>query len=323
VLNEAGAMGVLHVGFSGGEPLQREDLVELVSAARAAGLYSNLITSAVGLSEAKARALTQAGLDSIQISFQSDDHALADSIAGATAHELKLWAGRFVRQLKLPLTINVVLHRGNIDRVPGIIALAESLGAERLELANAQYYGFAYLNRDSLLPTRDQIERAGDVVAEAKSRLLGRMEILFVVPDYYADRPKPCMHGWGSRHLTVNPKGDVLPCPTAAEITGMTFDNVRERSLSWIWNNSDAFNRFRGTAWMPEPCRSCDFREIDFGGCRCQAALLTGDPAATDPICSLSPHRATLMRAIETAQRHPLPQLVYRAATTDAHCVSA
>jgi pyrroloquinoline quinone biosynthesis protein E len=291
VFHEAAQLGVLHAGFSGGEPLQRADLAQLVASARAAGLYTNLITSSLGLSRPRAEALRKAGLDSVQISFQSDSPSLADQIAGASAHVRKLEAAQLVRELGFPLTINVVLHRANIGRISEIISLAESLGAERLELANTQYYGWAFANRAALLPTRDQIESATAVAAAAKKRLHGKMEILFVIPDYYSDRPKPCMNGWGNRHLTVNPAGDVLPCPTAGHIKGMRFENVRERPLGWIWNESESFGRFRGTAWMPEPCRSCEFREVDFGGCRCQAALLTGDAALTDPVCKFSPNR--------------------------------
>jgi pyrroloquinoline quinone biosynthesis protein E len=213
-----------------------------------------------------------------------------------------LEAARLIHELGLPLTVNVVLHGGNIARLEQIISLAEHLGAERLELANTQFYGWAFKNRASLLPTRAQVEQATQVAMAAKKRLFGKLEILFVIPDYYNDRPKPCMHGWGNRHLTVNPAGDVLPCPTAGEIKGLRFDNVRGRSLAWIWSESESFNRFRGTEWMPEPCRSCEFREIDFGGCRCQAALLTGDAAVTDPTCLLAPHREKLTQFVESIQ---------------------
>jgi len=302
VLNEAAQMGVLHAGFSGGEPLQRPDLEQLVAGARAAGLYTNLITSAVGLNKLRAEQLRQAGLDAIQISFQSDQESLADKIAGARSHSHKLNAARLVRELGFALTVNIVLHRANIGRLEQLISLAESLGAEHLELANTQYYGWAFKNRAALLPTRDQIDEAVRVAAQARERLTGKMEILLVVPDYYSDRPKPCMNGWGRRYLTVNPSGDVLPCPTAGEIAGLSFDNVRNRSLKWIWESSEAFNRFRGTEWMPEPCRSCEFREVDFGGCRCQAALITGNPDVTDPACSLSPYRDKLTQFVESIQ---------------------
>jgi pyrroloquinoline quinone biosynthesis protein E len=302
VFREAAKLGVLHVGFSGGEPLQRPDLAQLARSAHAAGLYTNLITSAIGLTHARAMELKEAGLDSVQISFQADEAELANRIAGAEAHERKLAAARLVRELDFPLTMNVVLHRGNIDRLESILKLAERLEAERLELANTQYYGWAFRNRAALLPTREQIAGALQVATAAQERLAGKMEILFVTPDYYGDRPKPCMNGWGSRFLTVNPVGDVLPCPTAGEIKGLRFDNVRQRALEWIWNESEAFNRFRGTAWMPLPCRECEFREVDFGGCRCQAALLTGSPDVTDPACSLSPHREKLTRFVESVQ---------------------
>ncbi len=305
VLDEAAALGVLHALFSGGEPLLRPDLEELVAAARAAGLYTNLITSGVGLTPARIEQLQQAGLDSVQISFQADEETLADAVAGAAGHARKLEAARLVRRRGLPLTLNVVLHRGNIARLPNLIDLAERLGAERLELANTQFYGWAFRNRQALLPTAAQVEAASAVAAAARRRLQGRMEVLFVLPDYFSDRPKPCMNGWGRRFLTVNPAGDVLPCPTAAEIRGLRFDNVRRRPLAWIWNESEAFNRFRGTAWMPEPCRSCERREVDFGGCRCQAFLLTGDASATDPACALSPHRETLTRAVAAAVEAP------------------
>ena len=305
VFKQASELGVLQVGFSGGEPLQRADLVDLVAAARAAGLYTNLITSAVGLQRKRAELLREAGLDNIQISFQSDQASLANQIAGAKVHTIKLNAAKMVREVGFPLTVNVVLHRGNIDRIGSIIELAESLEAERLELANVQYYGWAFDNRKLLLPTRDQIKLATAVVGSWKERLLGRMDILFVTPDYYSERPKPCMNGWGRQFLTVNPVGDVLPCPTASAIKEMRFDNVRKQSLGWIWSQSESFNRFRGAGWMPVPCRDCSLREIDFGGCRCQAALITGDANVTDPACSLSPYREKLVSFVESIQTAP------------------
>lgn len=302
VLREAAALGAMHVGFSGGEPLLRRDLATLVAEARAAGLYTNLITSGVGLEERRARELRSAGLDSAQISFQADEAAIADPIAGAArAHERKLAAARAVRENGLALSVNVVLHRGVIDRLPEIIAFVASLGAERLELANVQYYGWGFLNRAHLLPTREQVATAHGIATEARARFAGHMDVFYVRPDYYEARPKPCMNGWGRRYLTVNPAGDVLPCPTAAGIPGMRFENVRQRSLGWIWKESESFNRFRGTGWMPEPCRSCPQREVDFGGCRCQAALLTGDAARTDPVCTLSPDRPLVDRVLAQA----------------------
>jgi pyrroloquinoline quinone biosynthesis protein E len=293
-IREAAALGVLQAGFSGGEPLLRADLASLVEQARESGMYTNLITSGVGLDERRAAELRGAGLDSAQISFQADEAALADGIAGARTHHRKLEAARIVREEGIALSVNVVLHRANLSRLREIIAFAASLGTAHLELANTQYYGWGFLNRAHLAPTRAQVGEARRIAAEQKQRHAGRMDIFYVLPDYYEQRPKPCMQGWGRRYLTVNPVGEVLPCPTASSIAGLRFDNVREHSVAWIWNESESFNRFRGAEWMPEPCRSCPQREIDFGGCRCQAALLTGNAAATDPVCSLSPDRKTI-----------------------------
>ena len=295
VIREATALGVLQIGFSGGEPLARRDLSELIRAAREANLYTNLITSGIGLDDDRVRALHDAGLDSVQLSFQSDDAGLADEIAGAHAHQRKLNVAAKIRGAGIPLSLNFVIHRRNIDRLSQMIELAETLGAERVELANVQFYGWAFLNRAALLPTREQVNRAGDIATAAKARLAGKIDIFYVLPDYYETRPKPCLNGWGQRYLTVNPIGDVLPCPTASSaIPDLRFENVRARDLEWIWRDSESFNRFRGTEWMPEPCQSCPQREIDFGGCRCQAALLTGNAANTDPVCTLSPNRAVV-----------------------------
>jgi len=293
VIREAAALGVLQIGFSGGEPLARRDLAELVRAAREANLYTNLITSGIGLGDDRVRDLRDAGLDSVQLSFQSDQPDLSDEIAGALAHQRKLDVAAKIRAAEIPLSLNFVIHRRNIDRLSQMIELAESLEAERVELANVQFYGWAFLNRAALLPTYDQVARAREVAIAAKARLAGTMEIFYVLPDYYESRPKPCLNGWGQRYLTVNPIGDVLPCPTASSsIPDLRFENVRARDLGWIWRESESFTRFRGTDWMPEPCRSCPQREIDFGGCRCQAALLTGNATNTDPVCEFSPNRA-------------------------------
>ena len=302
ILTEASELGVLQVGFSGGEPLVRRDLAELIRGAREANLYTNLITSGIGLNENRARELREAGLDSAQLSFQSDDVDLADEIAGARAHALKLDAAQVLHSVGIALSLNFVVHRRNIDRLPQMIGLAETLGAGRVELANVQFYGWAFLNRAALLPTREQVERAREVATAAKARLAGKIDIFYVLPDYYETRPKPCLHGWGQRYLTVNPSGDVLPCPTASSaIPDLIFENVRTQSLDWIWRESESFNRFRGTDWMPEPCRSCPERERDFGGCRCQAALLTGNAATTDPVCSLSSNRVLVDRVLVDA----------------------
>jgi pyrroloquinoline quinone biosynthesis protein E len=293
VIHEAAKLGVLQIGFSGGEPLARRDLAELIRAAREANLYTNLITSGIGFDDDRISSLRDAGLDSVQLSFQSDEADLADEIAGAHAHRRKLEVAAKIRAAGIPLSLNFVIHRRNIDRLLQMIELAEKLGAERLELANVQFYGWAFLNREALLPTREQVDRAREIATAAKARLAGRMEIFYVLPDYYETRPKPCLNGWGQRYLTVNPIGDVLPCPTASSaIPDLRFENVRKRDLDWIWRESESFNLFRGTDWMPEPCRSCPQKEIDFGGCRCQAALLTGNPATTDPVCTLSSNRA-------------------------------
>src|SRR4030095_10528606 len=293
VIREAAALGVLQIGFSGGEPLVRRDLAELIHAAREAKLYTNLITSGIRLDDDRVRELRDAGLDSIQLCFESDESSLSDEIAGARAHERKLDVAANIRAAGIPLSLNFVIHGRNIDRLPQLIDLAEALGAERVELANVQYYGWAFRNRAALLPTREQVDRARDIAIAAKARLAGRIEIFYVLPDYYETRPKPCLNGWGQRYLTVNPIGDVLPCPTASSaIPDLRFESIRARDLSWIWRESESFNRFRGTEWMPEPCRSCPQKEIDFGGCRCQAALLNGNAANTDPVCESSPKRA-------------------------------
>jgi pyrroloquinoline quinone biosynthesis protein E len=295
VIHEAAALGVLQIGFSGGEPLVRRDLADLVRTARQANLYTNLITSGIGLDDDRIHALRDAGLDSVQLSFQSDNTDLADEIAGTRAHQRKLDAAAKIRAAGIPLSLNFVIHRRNIDRLPQLIELAESLQAERVELANVQFYGWAFLNRAALLPTREQVVRAREITTAAKARLAGKIDIFYVLPDYYETRPKPCLNGWGQRYLTVNPIGEVLPCPTASSaIPDLRFENVRTRALGWIWRESESFNRFRGTEWMPEPCQSCPQREIDFGGCRCQAALLTGNAGNTDPVCDLSPHRASV-----------------------------
>ncbi|WP_273845712.1 pyrroloquinoline quinone biosynthesis protein PqqE [Rubrobacter calidifluminis] len=306
VLGEARSFGVLQLHLSGGEPLQRRDLVEIVACARELGFYTNLITSSIGLSRRRACELREAGLDHVQISIQADEPSLSDRIAGTPSYEKKVAAARMVKEMGWPLTLNVVLHRHNIDRIGSILDLAEDLGADQVELANTQYYGWAWLNRASLLPSRAQLDRAEEVVRAARERLSGKMEIVYVIPDYYSEYPKPCMGGWGRRQMTVTPNGDVLPCP-AAHILPLPRASVRERSLEWIWEESTIFNRFRGTSWMPEPCRSCPRREIDFGGCRCQAFLLTGDAARTDPVCHLSPDHGLVEEAVQATGREPEP----------------
>jgi pyrroloquinoline quinone biosynthesis protein E len=322
VIRQAAELGVLQIGFSGGEPLARRDLVELIRAAREANLYTNLITSGIGLDHDRVRTLRDTGLDSIQLSFQADESSLADEIAGARAHEHKLDAAAKICAVGIPLSLNFVIHKRNIDRLSQMIELTEALGAERVELANVQFYGWAFRNRAALLPTREQVDRARKIATAAKARLAGKIDIFYVLPDYYETRPKPCLNGWGQRYLTVNPVGDVLPCPTASSaIPELRFENVRTHNLDWIWQESESFNRFRRTEWMPEPCRSCPQKEIDFGGCRCQAALLTGNAANTDPVCEFSPNRESVdavLREINSSSDHARDWLYRVNPTTSA-----
>jgi pyrroloquinoline quinone biosynthesis protein E len=289
ILQQSGKLGMLHAHFTGGEPLARSDLTELIAAARHAGLYTNLITSGLGLGEARLQALVDAGLDHIQFSFQDSREDAANWIAGAKAHAHKVELSRIIRQHKIAFTVNLVIHRQNIDHIAEMISFIEQLAPERMEIAHTQYYGWALQNRAALLPTRAQLDAATDAVAAAEKRLAGRIRVDFVVPDYYARFPKACMGGWGRRLMLINPAGKVLPCHAAEVIPELEFENVRERTLEFIWRESSSFQRFRGEGWMPEPCRSCDHRTEDFGGCRCQALLLTGNAAATDPVCSLAP----------------------------------
>jgi PqqA peptide cyclase len=314
VFTQARDLGVLQLHLSGGEPLQRRDLLELIRRARALGFYTNLITSAFTLTAATAEQLKAAGLDHVQISIQAANPQLSDHVAGTPSYQRKVAAARVVKALGFPLTLNVVLHRHNIDQIAAILALAEELSADRVELANTQYYGWALRNRATLLPTREQLQQAEVVVRAARERLMGKMQVIYVLPDYYSQYPKPCMGGWGRQQLTVAPNGDVLPCPAAAQILDLPIENVRHRSLAWIWDESAAFNRFRGTDWMPEPCRSCPHQNIDFGGCRCQAFQLTGDAAATDPVCHLSPDHAIVMDIVNTVNEAGgvVPELIYR-----------
>jgi PqqA peptide cyclase len=306
VLVEARDLGVLQVHFSGGEPLLRRDLVELATTACEAGMYSNLVTSALGLTRHRAEQLRSAGLDHVQISIQADEAAASDRIAGTPSFGRKIEAARLVKELGWPLTLNVVLHRQNIDRIDAVLRLAEELEADRLELANTQYYGWAWRNRDALLPSRAQLEVAEVVVRAARERLRDRMDVIYVIPDYYSRYPKPCMGGWASRQLTVTPNGDVLPCP-AAQSLPLPRASVRDDPLEWIWARSPVMTAFRGTDWMPDPCRSCDRRELDFGGCRCQAFQLTGDAARTDPVCHLSPDHAVVADAVRAANAQARP----------------
>jgi len=289
VFSEAAALGVLHLHLTGGEPLARPDLVEMIAGARQSRLYTNLITSGIGLSRDRLAQLVDAGLDHIQLSFQDSSEGHANWIAGARAHAHKIELAGWIREHRLAFTTNLVVHRQNIDHLEKMITALEALHPDRMEIAHAQYYGWALQNRSALLPTRAQLDRAVAAVAAAEERLRGKVRIDMVVPDYHARFPKACMGGWGRQLLLIDPAGRALPCHAAGVIPGMTFDNLREHPLDWIWESSAAFQKFRGEDWMPEPCRSCDRRTEDFGGCRCQAFLLTGDASATDPVCELAP----------------------------------
>ena len=314
VFSEAAALGVLHVHLSGGEPTARPDLVELTAHCAAEGLYTNLITSGVGRASAMIEALSDAGLDHVQLSVQGASAQTGDRIGGyAGGHAAKLAFARQVTDLGLPLTLNAVIHRGNIHEVEDIIALAVALGARRLEVAHTQYYGWALVNRAALMPDRDEVERSLALVEAARRRLEGVLVIDMVIPDYYARYPKPCTGGWGRRTLNVTPTGRVLPCHAAESIPGLEFWSVVDHGLADIWRVSPAFNAFRGMEWMREPCRSCERREMDFGGCRCQAMALAGDAAATDPACSLSPLHARMEALARGEAAAEAPDYIYRA----------
>ncbi len=306
VLSEARKMGAVQLGFSGGEPLTRQDLPELVKHARELGYYSNLITSGYGLTEEKIIQLKEAGLDHIQVSIQASTQDLNDHLAGTESFEHKKEVARLVKKHGYPMVLCVVIHRENIHQMPEILAMAEELGADYLELANTQYYGWAHANRDLLLPTREQFEQAEEIAQAFKEKVAGKMKIYYVVPDFYEDRPKACMNGWGTTFLTIAPDGVALPCHSARELPGLDCPNVNEHSISDIWHESKAFNFFRGNEWMQEPCKSCDEKDKDFGGCRCQAYILTGDMYKTDPVCSKSPDKQVIQDAIDSARKSAL-----------------
>ena len=314
VVDDAAALGVMQVHLSGGEPLARPDLEAIAARARAGDLYVNLVTSGVPLERRRLERLAPS-LDHVQLSVQGTSAATNDRISGFAAFDQKMKVAAWVKELGLPLTINVVLHRGNIDRVEEAIAMAERLRADRLELANVQYVSWALQNRDALLPSRAQIERARTVAAEAKGRLNGEMQVVFVLPDWYAGRPRACMDGWARRFVVVAPDGVVLPCH-AARALPLTFESVRVRALAAIWRDNPGLQAFRGQAWMADPCRSCDRRGVDFGGCRCQAFALTGEARATDPACELSPFHALVRNERARAERvESEPRFLYRGRT--------
>jgi PqqA peptide cyclase len=310
VFQEARGLGILHLHLTGGEPVARHDLTELVEAAHTVGLYTNLITSGIGLPEARLAALVDAGLDHLQLSFQDSRDEPANWIAGTKAHAHKIALSHSIRKFRIAFTVNLVVHRQNLDHLEEMIGFAETLKPDRLEIAHAQYYGWALKNRDALMPTREQLESCMHIVEAAQQRLSGAMRIDCVVPDYYARYPKACMGGWGRRLMLIDPAGQVLPCHAAGVIPDMSFDNVCQHSLEWIWKESPAFQRFRGEDWMPEPCRSCERRTEDFGGCRCQAFLLTGDASATDPVCTLAPSHS-LVESAQLATKNDKAQVTW------------
>jgi pyrroloquinoline quinone biosynthesis protein E len=313
LIEEAAELGILQIHFSGGEPTLRRDLATMIAHASARGIYANLITSAVLLDEIKLRALEAAGLAHVQISLQGANAETADRIGNyKNGHAKKLAIARLVTELGMSLTINAVVHRQNLDELPALIALAESLGADRLEVAHVQYHGWALRNRGALMPTREMFEAADATIAERREALRGRMVIDYVVPDYYAQTPKTCMGGWGQKILNVTPDGRVLPCHAAESIPGLEFERVAERPLRDIWQSSAAFEKFRGTAWMREPCSTCSLKEIDWGGCRCQALAMTGDARNTDPVCHLSPNHQALQAIAERESRIDQRGFTYR-----------
>lgn len=316
VMRQARKLGAVQLGFSGGEPLVRADLEELVVEAKSLGYYINLITSSIGLTTEKITALKGAGLGHIQISFQGSNRESNKLLGGTDSFDHKVTMTKEVIKQELPLGLNFVLHRQNMHQVKEFLTMAQSLGAEFVELANCQYYGWGLHNREHLLPSQEQLVDAERVTNEFREQHKGDMDIFFVAPDYYDDRPKKCSNGWGSTFMTVNPEGEVLPCQAAKVIPGLEFPNVRDHELTDIWHKSDLFNRFRGTDWMTEPCKSCPEKEIDLGGCRCQALMLTGDATNADPVCSLSPHHDEVLRITQKAQRpyqeEDIRELVFR-----------
>ncbi|WP_298864590.1 pyrroloquinoline quinone biosynthesis protein PqqE [uncultured Sulfitobacter sp.] len=313
VFTQAAAMGVLQLHLSGGEPASRRDLVALVRAAREAGLYTNLITSAIGLTQRRLAELDAAGLDHIQLSLQGTDADMADRIGGYKGgFDRKMQAAEWIVEAGFPLTLNAVVHRQNLHQLPQAIEMAVTMKARRMEVAIVQFHGWAMLNRDALMPTREQAEEASRIVAEARVRLKGVLVIDYVPADYHSEYPKRCMGGWGTTGLNVTPDGTVLPCHAAQSIPSLEFDNVRDKSLSDIWYQGDAFNAYRGEDWMQEPCKSCDRRKLDFGGCRCQAMAIAGDAAATDPVCVKSPVHAKMAKLAADFSQDDSAELVYR-----------
>ena len=313
VIDEAADMGIYQIHFSGGEPTARKDLEEMVEHAHKRKLYTNLITSAVLLTHERLKKLKNLGLEHVQVSFQDSESENANRIGNfKNGHEKKLEVSKWVRELGLPLTINAVMHRQNLHNLENMIKMAKDLDADRLEVANVQYYGWALKNRAAFMPTKDQLEKSMKIVEKARKDLKGILAIDYVLPDYYAKKPKSCMGGWGRQFLNIDPEGNVLPCHAAQTIKFFKFDNVKKKSLSWIWKNSEPFNKFRGTDWMPSICKSCDRREIDWGGCRCQALALTGDAGAVDPTCEFSPLHEKIFGSATEESGQEAPEFIYR-----------
>jgi pyrroloquinoline quinone biosynthesis protein E len=307
-LRQARELGAIQLGISGGEPLMRDDTEAIVAEAHKLGYFTTLLTSGIGLTEQRIRAFREGGLDAIQLSFQDSTRELNDFLSSTKTFELKSKVAKLIKQYDYPMVLNCVLHRLNIDHVGKILEMAEAMGAEQVELANTQYYSWAMVNRDQLMPSREQLQRAEQVTNEFRDRVGNKMKIYFVVPDYYATRPKACMNGWGSVFLNIAADGMALPCHEARMLPGLTFPNVKEHDVRWIWNESPGFNAYRGDSWMKEPCRTCPEKTKDFGGCRCQAFMLTGDATNTDPVCDLSPQHHLITDAVEKAQ-NPVPSV--------------
>jgi pyrroloquinoline quinone biosynthesis protein E len=300
---QARELGAVQLGISGGEPLMRDDVEIMVAEASRMGYYVNLITSGVGLTEKRIAAFKQGGLGQIQLSFQDSTRELNDFLSSTRTFDLKSKVAKLIKQYEYPMVLNVVLHRLNIDHIQQILEMAEAMGAEHVELANTQYYAWAFINRKQLMPSREQLQRAEEITNAFRDRVGNRMKIYFVVPDYYADRPKACMNGWGSVFMNITADGMALPCHEARMLPGLTFPNVRDHDMRWIWHESPGFNAFRGDAWMKEPCRTCPEKTRDFGGCHCQAFLLTGDATNADPVCDLSPYHHVVTQAVAEAQK--------------------
>ncbi len=303
VMRQARQMGAAQLGFSGGEPLVRQDLETLIAEGRQLGYYTNLITSGVGMDEERVKAFKEAGLDHIQISFQASNEELNNFLGGTKSFHHKYEMARIVKHYDYPMVLNIVLHRKNIDQIRDILNMTVELNADYVELASTQYYGWSSVNIDHLLPTKAQLEKAEIVAREYQQKLAGKSKIIYVIPDYFENRPKKCMNGWGNIFLTVAPDGSALPCHAAAQLPGLEFPNVREHAVDWIWNDSPDFNKFRGTDWMKEPCRSCPEKENDLGGCRCQAYMLTGDASVADPVCDKSPHHQNILDEVARIEK--------------------